>query len=124
MKNRWKTKDGEYLLPRQMHDTHLLNTIRFIFRNMNAIYQYEGDCISYMGSVFSNGEEAQRELENSFDSYLYDGSALDYIEEETPILNMIEEAEKRGLIEPWTGGDTDIKIKKVKPEDDFPDDLS
>lgn len=90
---------------------------------MDALAQYEGNCIGTMYDFFANEEEAQYELEKAFDSYC-EGSSWDYIEEETPILAMIEEAEKRNLIEPFKGDKPEIIIKKVKPENDFPDDLS
>ena len=83
----WVTKDGQPIHVKDMTDSHLVNTIRFLKRSsLNELYSL---------SCMIQGEQASYMIDNMIATYEDDEVSSYY---NSPIYNtMIDEACKRGI---------------------------
>lgn len=93
---KWTTKDGQRIRIKDMEDSHLLNTIRFLERTWE---KRKASMLSDFPCF--NGEMAQYYAEQEWDRL-----ADTDIEEACPIYNdMVDEAERRNLLKGANNGE-------------------
>jgi hypothetical protein len=91
----WKTKTGELMLPSEMHDGHLCNTIRFIERSI--VVSMQMILSTYMSVPEPNGEMAAMAFNSEFDMLL-EADWHDYLPK--IYWTMKNEVKKRNLDDP------------------------
>jgi hypothetical protein len=88
----WKTKDGTKIRIKDMEDSHLLNTIRFLEKQTVRLNMRELD--EMMSFPYPNGEMAQHAFDQEFNMI---GSAEPNVH--FPIYDdLVNEASRRNLI--------------------------
>ena len=90
----WHTKDGRRLFIAEMTDTHLLSTIRFLYRNEEVLrLRYFG---KYFGGEGPSGDAAQYAYEQALEEFA-DRPLEDICQ---PLKNLLNEFDSRGLVVP------------------------
>lgn len=92
----WVTKDGKRVKVRDMTDSHLVNTIRYL-RRTTSEWKQEYELALYGGLAMLSGEMATYCATQSIEQF--EAMSVDeYLEESCPTYPaMLREAEKRGL---------------------------
>ncbi len=94
-KTKWKSKDGQVIRIKDMTDTHLLNTARFLLKQAQIIINRNIE--QYYSGMQPQGEMAEIEFDRELSAW-ESMTPEDYLEEECPAFeNMVKELEKRGL---------------------------
>jgi hypothetical protein len=92
----WKTREGKEIEIKNMTDSHLMNTIKFLRRNANANMAKE-IASAYSAASLMQGEMAIDAIER--DIRIMEETSPDEYLQEFPIYNaLIKEAEKRNLL--------------------------
>jgi hypothetical protein len=93
----WRTRDGREVLISEMGDSHLLNTIRYLERNKEAIVLNHVIAMSRIGSTFG-GDGAQDAYDNAM-AELADEEHETALEMCVPEYKaLVAEAERRKLV--------------------------
>ncbi len=91
---KWKIKNGETVLIKDMDDNHLLNTARFIERNTEKYVSQTQDF--YLLCVPPNGQMAQDCFDREFDEVM-EMSTGELLDRNKSYKEMVSEIKKRKL---------------------------
>lgn len=91
----WKTKDGEIIKIKDMADSHLINSIKFIERNAERYVNGMKDF--YLSCPLPNGEMANDYFEQEFDEVM-ELETNDLLQKSAKYKAMVKEAKSRKIV--------------------------